>query len=198
MKTKSLKSFFRLYKLSKLIGMIHMNSKVILLALLLALIGIQADTFSNVLADINDTPGGGVENVRYSVQNQKVIVSYDLVGTPGKQYTVQLILRKESDASYQYIPSAISGDVGVHQSPGKDKQIEWDISEEFPGGLFGKDFYFVVSAKEIDESPSFLSWIGIGVAAVAATATYLIISKKVTNNNSSPGSSSFPLPPGRP
>lgn len=175
-----------------------MNSKVILFTLLLALIVGQSGSLSNVLAYKDNTSNGKVENVRYSVKNQRVIVNYDLIGVQGKHYTVQLILKKESDSSYQYIPNMLSGDVGRQQSPGNDKQIEWNISEEFPGGLFGKDYYFEVNAKEINNSPSLLSWVGIGVAAFAATATYIFISKKVTNGKASPGNSSFPLPPGRP
>ncbi len=189
----------KFFKFSKFVcKLLSPDLKSLFLFLTITFFAIQTSAFSNVTFTKSGKPGSTVENVRYSVADQKVIINYDLNGTAGKQYSIKLILKKQSDQNYQYIPSVVSGDVGKNQSPGKDKQIVWDISEEFPGGLFGKDYYFVVEATEINNNPSILSWIGVGVAAVAATATYLIISKKISNNNSSSGSSSFPLPPGRP
>ncbi len=139
-----------------------------------------------------------VENVHYAVSNGDVIINYDLMGLPNQKYKVTVELRRGSDSSFSYVPKILSGDVGVGKFAGKGREIIWDFNQEFPDGLPGKDYYFVVSAQKISSSPPILTWIGMGAAAVAATATYLIISKK--NGSLASGSSgvSFPPPPGRP
>ena len=139
-----------------------------------------------------------VENVHYTVNNGSIIIRYDLMGLPNKNYKVTVELRKESDSSFFYVPKIVSGDIGIGKFAGKGREITWAFNQEFPDGLPGKDYYFVVSAQELSGSPRFLTWIGMGVAAVAATATYLIISKKNARPYSGSPGVSFPPPPGRP
>jgi len=72
----------------------------------------------------------------------------------------------------------------------------WAISQEFPEGLQGSDFYFVVQAEEVGQAPSsqIMTWIGSGVAVLAAAATYLILTNYKPGSNG-PSSSGFPSPP---
>ena len=138
-----------------------------------------------------------VDNVNYSVADDKVIVTYDLLGDPDQLYKVSLILRRTSSKDVMYIPKTVSGDIGEGHYSGKGKRIVWNIKEDFPGGLSGQDFYFMIRAVKIESGPDILLWTGIGVAAVAAVATYLIVGSE-SGSDSGNSSGSFPLPPGRP
>lgn len=140
-----------------------------------------------------------VENVHFSVYSGLVIVNYNLLGNSSSKYKVQLILRKGSDPSYTYFPKSLTGDIGEGKFAGQGKQILWLIDQEFPQGLPGNDYYFVVQAEEMEQSSGsqILTWVGSGVAVLAAAVTYVILS----SSKSAPGNSTavgFPAPPGRP
>ncbi|OGU33795.1 MAG: hypothetical protein A2068_10985 [Ignavibacteria bacterium GWB2_35_6b] len=135
-----------------------------------------------------------VENVNYTISNGDVFVKYDLLGDSDQLYKVSVVLKSESSKDLTYTPRAVSGDIGEGHFAGKNKQIVWKIKNDFPNGLPGDDFYFVVQAEKINESSNIIMWAGIGVAAVAAAITYIIVGG---NESGNPGSS-FPPPPGRP
>lgn len=135
-----------------------------------------------------------VENVSYAVSGGKIFIKYDLLGSNDQAYNVSLALKRSSSDNIIYVPKTVSGDIGEIHSAGKDKQIIWEIKNDFPQGLSGEDYYFVVQAEKIDESSNFLTWAGIGVAAIVTAVTYLIIGK----NDSDNPESSFPPPPNRP
>ncbi len=160
-----------------------------------------------------------VANVRFQLNGNHVVILYDFVpdGTPQLQtqggtqktdpailetatstgsYKVSVFLRKESDPHFSYAPAQLSGDVGVGNFVGKDRKIVWDIGDEFPQGLPGKDFYFEVRAEPmVAKSKTSFLWVGAGVALLGGgLATYLILS----GNQAKQSDGSFPLPPGRP
>ncbi len=147
----------------------------------------------------NGNNNAKVANVHFSIVNNNVIINYDLLGKPGNKYNVSLYLKRASDTGYVYTPQMVTGDIGRNQVAGLNKRIVWKIGDEIHGGLTGNDFYFEVNAVAQKESKSFLSWIGIGAAALAATVTYFIISHNYNKGRSPAGSlSTYPLPPGRP
>lgn len=156
-----------------------------------------AKTFATInLSDLGIN-GDNVKNVHFSLANGNVIINYDLIGNINKVYSVKIYLKKGNDSSYQYAPQMLTGDVGTGKFAGKNRQIIWAMNEEFPDGLPGKDYYFIVDAEEINQSSNFLTWIGVGVAAIAAAATYIVVNNKIISKNNS-AEASFPPPPGRP
>lgn len=140
--------------------------------------------------------GAEVTDVRFTVSGMTVVVEYDLKGDPATKYAVSLVLRKRSDPSFRYLPQTLSGDVGLGRYAGNDRRIEWDVSREFPQGLQGTGYYFVVNAEEVgsNHSTGILGWIGAGAVAVAAVVTYAI----VMHNHGPTSPESYPAPPGRP
>ncbi|MCL5021356.1 MAG: hypothetical protein M1339_06835, partial [Bacteroidetes bacterium] len=104
--------------------------------------------------------------------------------------------RRRSDPSFQYSPKQLKGDIGVGKYGGADREIVWDLRDEFPMGLQGSDYYFVVDAKDIESghSAGILTWIGAGAAVIIAAVTYVI----VMHNGGPRSPSSYPAPPGRP
>jgi len=136
-----------------------------------------------------------VENVRYEVFEEKIDVYYDLMGPANEEYEVTLSLRRESDKALTYTPKALVGDVGIGRFAGKDRKISWEIQKEFPKGLEGSDYYFVVDAKLISKGASPLLWIGAAVALGGGAAAYFLLTKKTETAKPEAG---FPEPPGRP
>jgi len=139
-----------------------------------------------------------IENVNYTVSNEKVFVSYDLLGESDQIYKVSLMLRSVGSKDVIYVPKTVSGDIGEGHFAGKGKQIIWDIKKDFPEGLSGEDYYFIVQAEEINSSSNILMWAGIGVAAVAAIVTYVVVGGDDNGSSKTNPESSFPQPPGRP
>ena len=137
-----------------------------------------------------------VTDVRFSVAGGQVVIHYNLLGKANATYNVSLELRKGSDSTYRYSPKAVSGDVGVGRFAGADREITWSIDEEFPQGLSGSDYYFVVRAQEVRAKSGlgFLTIVGAGVAVVAAAAYFVLSDMHATGAHTV----ALPAPPGRP
>ena len=68
-----------------------------------------------------------IENVNYKIDNNVMVVTYDLVNCPGnKLYDVKLTIIGDSGI---YVPKSVSGDL-ENVYPGKNKRIEWNISND--------------------------------------------------------------------
>jgi hypothetical protein len=146
----------------------------------------------------NSKDGDVAENVEYKVANGKVIITYDLPGSTDQLYDVSLILKRTSNVEDAYEPKSVSGDIGEERYGGKNKQIIWEIKKDFPEGLTGEDFYFIIRAEKINEGSNILMWAGFGLAAVAAVVTYVVVGEESESASTQNPGSSFPLPPGRP
>jgi len=150
-------------------------------------------------ADRNQKPVR-VDDVHYSASGGRVVVDYTLIGNEDNQYMVRLILKRGTDSSFEYSPRAVSGDVGSGIYVGMNKRIVWAVDEDFPQGLRGSDYYFVVQAQEIKKTSggksSMITMIGGGAALLAGATFYVLFSSQ---KHSSPSAvTSFPTPPGRP
>lgn len=146
---------------------------------------------------LNNSGDNIVDNVNYTVSNGTVYVTYNLFGESDQLYKISLILKRESDKDMAYVPRAVSGDIGEGNFAGQNRQIIWEMKNDFPDGLVGDDFYFAVQAEEINESSNILMWAGVGVAAAAAALAYIIVGGESESSGGN-SSGSFPDPPGRP
>jgi hypothetical protein len=106
-------------------------------------------------------------------------------------------LKKESDRAFSYSPRNLAGDAGEGRFAGTGRKVVWDIKKEFPLGLTGTDYYFVVKVTPVSSGSNLILWVGAGVAVVAGgVAAVLLFSK--SNDEQPGGSGGFPSPPGRP
>jgi hypothetical protein len=135
------------------------------------------------------------QNVRFQAVGTKIVIRFDVEGPQDRDCTVKLILKREQNQSFAHIPRATAGDIGEGRFVGKDREISWDILKEFPQGLEGDDYYFVVEVELISRGMSPLWYVGGGLAIVGGVAAFLL-------GKSSPASAtateSFPKPIGRP
>ena len=136
-----------------------------------------------------------VKNVRFEILGTQLVIRYDLTA-PEDTYRVRVVLRKESESGFVYVPRLLSGDVGEGEFAGTNRQVTWDFLAEFPGGLEGDDFYFVVEAEKAPWRLSPVYYIVGGVVAVGAAAVYLLTQTKTDTGTSLPAG--FPSPVGRP
>ncbi len=142
--------------------------------------------------------GTSVENVRFEKSGELVYIYYDLNAPIDKVHEVRLYLRRESELSFLYRPMNITGDVGTIVIPGQGRRIVWDITKEFPDGLAGNDYYFVVEAEFMEpEGKTPWLWIGGGAALVGGVVALLIFGGS-DDEKPPPVVTGFPDPPGRP
>jgi hypothetical protein len=169
-----------------------MNAIRLLLAAVLFLEGTSVG-FARML----DAPDS-IENVQFDVAGELVRINYDLNAPLDKVHVVRLVLYRESDPTFSYRPVNVTGDVGTIVFPGQKRRIVWEFTKEFPEGLTGTDYYFVVEAEWIAPEKSHMWWwIGGGAAVAGGLITVLLLKKSpggdIINTNTD-----FPNPPGRP
>jgi hypothetical protein len=139
-----------------------------------------------------------VENVRFEIAGDLIRIYYDLNAQIDKVHSVRLMLRRESDIVFLYHPLNLTGDVGTIVFPGQRRRIVWDFTKEFPDGLSGNDYYFIVEAEYIEpERTSPWIWIGGGAAVVGGIVGIILLSKG-SETPPVPVPTGFPLPPSRP
>ncbi len=130
-----------------------------------------------------------VKNVYHeSTADRRVRIHYSLFAPSHLKFRVSAALLKKGDESFQYIPKNVSGDIGDTVAAGENKAIVWDILKEFPEGLEGEDFQFLVKAEAISPGTSPWYFIGGGAAVVGGVITYFLLHRD----------SGFPGPPTRP
>jgi hypothetical protein len=137
-----------------------------------------------------------VENVRFEVVGELVYIYYDLLGPENTVHGVRISLLRETDVTFSYRPVNIVGDVGTIVFPGERRRITWDFTKEFPEGLTGSDYYFVVEAEAVQEERiNPIVWIGGGAAVGIGLLVFLLSGGSEEPPPPSPG---FPAPVGRP
>ena len=166
------------------------------LHLFLALL-IVAEGIPVAFAAGQDT-GSSVDNVRFEVSGDIVRIFYDLNAPLDQVHAVRIALYRETELAFRYNPVNLTGDVGTIVFPGTRRAIIWEFTKEFPEGLSGTDYYFVVEAEATQkESSDLWWWVGGGAAVVGGVVTLLLLSSK-TEIPPVPVNPEFPPPPGRP
>jgi hypothetical protein len=151
------------------------------------------------IAHAEDEPSS-IENVHFEGVGDLVFIYYDLVAPIDRVHRVSVELRRESDSLFVYRPLILRGDVGAIVIPGQKRRIIWDFPSEYPQGLPGDDFYFVVRAEPV-ESRSTISpyvWIGGGAAVVGGLLALILSGGGDNGGGGGGGTQGFPPPPGRP
>lgn len=133
-------------------------------------------------------------SLSYEALDGKIIIKYELIGDDEKEYEVELSLRRESDKSFNYKPSTISGDVGKGKFASGKKEIVWTLTSK-ENQLFaeGEDYFFELGAVEVKRGG--LSWVYyVGGAVLAGGGAALLLLKPKTTATTE----TLPTPPGRP
>ena len=138
-----------------------------------------------------------VRNVNFEETDGKIVIYYDLIGKRNKKYNVTLSLRRKADRFFRHSPEVLEGDVGADVLAGSNRTISWEVSKEFPQGLEGDDYYFVVNAEPVSGGTSPLVWLGAAVTVLGGAAAYFLLSAQ-KEEPTPVGRIGFPLAPARP
>lgn len=134
------------------------------------------------------------ENERWSRVGDVVVITYDLMGSPEETYDVSLVLRRQNDRSFSFVPTVLAGNVGKDQSVGSGKEIRWDYKKDLPSGLSGDDYWFELTAVKIEKGGGVPWWVyaagGAGVAVAVA-----VLGGGKGGDTSPPQSTTLPGPP---
>lgn len=135
-----------------------------------------------------------VENVRFTQKQDTINVVYDLLSRSYKtKFNVDLLLVIGEKEAYTIDSNSVTGDVGKNTLPGRNNQIKWAVLKDFPRGIQGKNFQFIVEAEA--QSGAKKTWLYIAAGVVAAVALGGIIAMIA---GSSGGDGGLPTPPDRP
>lgn len=152
----------------------------------------------DVPAFAQEKPGekGRVENARWQVAGDVVIITYDLVADANLAYEVNVTLTRESNKNFRLAPRTVTGAVGKGKFAGMKMEIRWEYKRDIPEGLEGEDYAFEFSINVIREEggSNLLYYLGgVGLAGVAAAAVLLGGSKQAASPTST--STGLPSPP---
>ncbi|MBA4313272.1 MAG: hypothetical protein C0417_11660 [Chlorobiaceae bacterium] len=143
-------------------------------------------------SESSDEPRG--TNVQWSIKNEAIFITYDLIGDPGEKYDVRIIMKRENDPSFSATPVTTEGDIGEGFFAGNNRTIRWYFRHDYPQGFQGEGYYFEVRVTNITPRSTWLYY-AIGGTAVVAGVIALIVSGSQSKSKSS---SELPLPPERP
>jgi hypothetical protein len=130
-----------------------------------------------------------VQNPRWALEHDIVVVTYDLVADSEGEYEISITLRRDSDKSFKIVPRSVVGAVGKGKFTGVNLKIRWEYQKDVPQGLSGEDYFFefVVSPIEKAQGSSFLTYAAIaaGIGAVALAAVLIFGGSKASSQTSS-------------
>ena len=115
-----------------------------------------------------ERPGekGRLENARWYVAGDQVIITYDLIGDETLTYNVNIVLTRESDRNFRIAPRSLSGAVGTGKYAGVGREIRWDYRKDVAQILEGSDyaFEFVINIVKEEGGSNLLYYLaGAGV-----------------------------------
>ena len=139
----------------------------------------------------DDQPQG--TNIKWTVKDDIIVINYDLKTDPDLKFRVDVIMKRESDATFAATPLTVEGDIGEGYFAGTNREIRWYYRRDYPQGFEGEGYYFEFKVQEIGKESKWLYY-AIGAAAVAGGVVAFLVSK---NQDELPAGG-IPLPPGRP
>jgi hypothetical protein len=121
-----------------------------------------------------------VSNVRFEDRGETISVRYDLSGAYGKKFKIVISLSDDNGRTFTIKPQTVRGDVGKNITPGRNKEIFWQVKADFPYGLKGSDFVFAVDAQ-LQKSGRKWPYV-VGVAVVSGVIYSVTQGKKKTGS----------------
>ena len=132
-----------------------------------------------------------VSNVRFEDRGETISVRYDLSGAYGKKFKIVISLSDDKGSTFTIKPQTVRGDIGKNVSPGRNKEILWQVKADFPYGLKGSDFVFAVDA-EMQKSGG--RWPYVVGAAVVGGVVYFATQGSKETKSSTTGSIVIDVP----
>lgn len=132
-------------------------------------------------------------NVKWAVKDDIIVINYDLKTELDLKFKVDIVMKREGEASFEALPLTVEGDIGEGYFAGSNREIRWYYRRDYPQGFEGEGYYFEIKVVEIGKESQWLYY-ALGAAAVAGGIVAFLVSK----NQEELPAGGIPLPPGRP
>lgn len=140
-----------------------------------------------------------VSNVSFELIGENIHITFTLTPITEDEYEISSVLKRTSDASFQYTPENMTGDIGEGKYAGINRKIIWNVTDQEMKLFDGDDYYFEVTAKKIESSGGIPWYYYVGTAAVGgAVAAVLLGGSDDKSSSTTTTTTSFAPPPGRP
>ena len=107
-----------------------------------------------------------VKNVSTEIQEDRVIIYYDLIGDISEKCEIKLFLKRESDKEFLYEPKSLKGDFGEGIFVGVRRSITWSMLKDITGGLEGDDYIFEVQVYTVGGGIPWYYYVGGGAVGL--------------------------------
>lgn len=132
-----------------------------------------------VVAQDQQKAQGRVENARWVLEGDVVLITYDLVADPELTYEVGLTFSRDSDANFKVVPKSVAGAVGKGKFAGQKREIRWDYKKDISAGLSGDDYQFDFSIQVVKESSNTIWYLlGVGLVGAGGAVAYQFLKNK--------------------
>jgi|SRR3989339_812145 len=125
--------------------------------------------------------------------DNKIQISYEFQGEADKEYEIKVTLKRSSLSTYNYIPAALSGDVGKGKYANKKNLVVWNLTSKEIETLTDTDYFFEITAIEVKGGIPWYYYVGTAVLGGGAAAVLLM--KKKTEETPA---ATTAMPPARP
>jgi hypothetical protein len=136
---------------------------------------------------------GRIENARWLLDCDVVIITYDLVANPELVYDVNIVLKRESDKEFKLVPKSVSGAVGKGKFAGTKREIRWEYKKDVGDVLSGDDYHFDFAVFKEEGISTVWYYVIAGVVGGGAAASQLFRAKQASGGGSP--TVGLPVPP---
>jgi hypothetical protein len=119
-------------------------------------------------------------------------ITYDLVGSKGTKYVVTLYLQRENDPNSLRKLLKVEGDIGDDLLAGSGLVITWDKSE-FANPVEGAKYQFALELRQADSGG--IPWYMYAGAAVVGGVVYFAVRPAQEEQKKVEDTRTIPLPP---
>ena len=96
---------------------------------------------------LEDAPQG--TNVKWTVKDDVIVINYDLKTDPELKFSVDIVMKRDNDPSFEAEPVTVEGDIGEGYFSGTNREIRWYYRRDFPQGFEGEGYYFEIHVKQL-------------------------------------------------
>ena len=125
--------------------------------------------------------------------DNKIQISYEFQGEADKEYEIKVTLKRSSSSTYNYIPAALTGNVGKGKYANKKNLVVWNLTSKEIETLTDTDYFFEITAIEVKGGIPWYYYVGTAVLGGGAAAVLLM--KKKTEETPA---ATTAMPPARP
>jgi hypothetical protein len=133
-------------------------------------------------------------DVSFESKEDKIYIYYTLDANLNDEYEINVVLKRTSVPSFEYVPENVSGDIGIGKYAGSQKTIIWQVSESEMEMFDGDDFYFEIDAVKIDDGGGIPWYVWVGGLAAGGIAAVVVL----LGGDDEGESTEFAQPPARP